>query len=124
MAYKKLAMTRGDTKSYAIVLKQSDGTPYNIKNWVIHFTLKTHYDLPDSEASLMKVVSTFSDTTSGTSGSANIELLPVDTANLDPGEYDYDIAVTTNLGKVFTLMVGKMELTHDVTRTAGTAGTA
>ena len=123
MALKRLNLTRGDSANYGVTFKQSDGTLYNIKNWSITFTLKTNRDLPDSQASLQKTVTTFSDTTSGTSGSANIPLVPADTNNLIPGEYDFDIAVCTNLGEQYTVLKGKLDLEYDVTRTAGTAGT-
>lgn len=123
MAYKRLSLTRGDSHNYSLVFKNSAGTLYNIKNWVVKFTLKTNYDLADSDASLQKIVTTFSDTTSGTSGSALITLNPSDTANLDIGVYDFDIAVTTSDNETFTVMKGKFDLEYDVTKTAGTAGT-
>jgi hypothetical protein len=125
MAYRRLSLTRGNSHTYGITFKNSAGIPYNIKNWVIKFTLKTNYDLPDSDASLQKVVTSFSDTTSGTSGSAQISLVPSDTANLDIGVYDYDISVTTSLNDEFiTVMKGKFDLEYGVTKTPGTAGTS
>jgi len=124
MALKRLSLTRGDSDNYAVTFKQADGTVYNIKNWTVFFTLKTNRDLPDAQASLQKIVTTFSDTTSGTSGSANIPIVPADTTNLEPGEYDFDIAVCTNLGENYTVLKGKLDLEYDVTRSAGTAGTA
>ncbi len=124
MAYRRLSLTRGNSHTYGITFKNSAGIPYNIKNWVIKFTLKTNYDFPDSDASLQKVVTSFSDTTAGTSGSAQISLVPSDTANLDIGVYDYDISVTTSLNDEFiTVMKGKFDLEYGVTKTPGTAGT-
>jgi len=124
MALKRLSMTRGDTINYAVNFKKSDGTPYCIKNWVVHFTAKTHYSLSDAEASFQKIVTAFSDTTAGTDGSCSITLNPSDTINLDPGEYDFDIVVTTNSNQVYTVMKGKLDLEFDVTRLSGTAGSA
>jgi len=124
MAYKRLSLTRGNSHTYGVTFKNSAGTPYNIKNWVVKFTLKTNFDLPDSDASLSKIVTAFSDTTSGTSGSAQISLIPSDTSNLDVGVYDYDISVTTNSANEFvTVMKGKFDLEYGVTKTPGTAGT-
>jgi hypothetical protein len=91
---------------------------------VVFFTLKTNYALPDTEASLQKIITTFSDTTSGTTGIASIPVLPEDTVNLDPGEYDFDIAVRTAANETYTVLRGKLDLNYDVTRSAGTAGTA
>lgn len=124
MALRTLSMVRGDSRTYTVTFKRADGTPYCIKNWVVHFTLKKNWNLPDSQASLQKVVSTFSDTTSGTSGVADIVIDPSDTANLTPMEYDFDIVATTDTGDVYTVLRGKLDLEHDVTKTAGTAGTA
>ncbi|HHT9136802.1 MAG TPA: hypothetical protein ACFYEK_06085 [Candidatus Wunengus sp. YC60] len=125
MAHKRLSLTRGNSHTYGVTFKKSDGTLYNIKNWVLKFTLKTNWDLPDSEASLQKIVTTFSDTTSGTSGSAQISLIPTDTSSLDVGIYDFDIAVTTDTANEFiTVMKGKFDLEYGVTETPGTAGTA
>jgi len=125
MAYKRLSLTRGNSHTYGITFKNSSGVPYNIKNWVVKFTLKTNYDLPDSEASLQKIVTTFTDTTGGTSGSAQISLVPSDTSTLDIGVYDFDVAVTTATANEFiTILKGKFDLEYGVTKTPGTAGTA
>jgi hypothetical protein len=124
MAYKRLSLTRGDSQTYTLTFKKSDGTLYCLKNWVVFFTLKTQYDLPDSQASLQKIVTTFADTTAGTSGVATISLDPTDTVDLTPGEYDFDIAVRTAANETFTVIKGKLDLEYDVTRSAGTAGTA
>ena len=124
MALKRLSLVRGDSQTYTLTFKQADGTPYCIKNWVVFFTLKTNWSLPDTQASVQKIVTTFSDTTGGTSGVAVIPILPTDTVDLDPGEYDFDIAVRTAANETHTMMRGKFDLEYDVTRTAGTAGTA
>ena len=124
MAQRKLSLVRGDSQDYTLTIKNSSGVPYCLKNWKIYFTLKTNYDLPDSQASLQKTVTTFADTTSGTSGVAVITLDPTDTVNLDPGEYDFDIQAVTSENKNYTLMRGKYQVEYDVTRTIGTAGTA
>jgi hypothetical protein len=125
MAFKRLSLTRGDSDNYSITFKKADGTLYNIKNWKVYFTLKTNWNLPDAQASLTKMVGTFSDTTSGTSGSANIPITPTDTKNLDVGVYDYDIKVCVAPGSEnYTVAKGKFDLEFNVTNTVGTAGTA
>ena len=125
MALKRLSLTRGDSDNYSITFKKADGTVYNIKNWKVYFTLKTNIGCPDSEASLQKIVSTFSDTTAGTSGSANIPINPSDTINLPVGEYDWDIKVCVAPGSEnYTVAKGKFDLEFNVTGTTGTAGTA
>ena len=124
MAYKRLSLIRGSNQLYTMTLKKADGTPYCIKNWVVFFTAKTNFALPDSQASIQKIITTFSDTTSGTSGVALIPISAADTINLDLGEYDFDIKVLTAANEAFTPMLGKLELTYNVTQSMGTAGTA
>ena len=124
MALKKLAFIRGDTQTYNITFKRADGTPYCLKNWALFFTMKEDYGLADAQAAVQKIVTVFSDTTSGTSGSAVISIEPEDTEDLDPGLYQFDIAVCTNENENFTVVRGTVDLGYDVTRTAGTAGTA
>lgn len=124
MAIRQLSSIRGDTKTLTLTFKNAAGVAYNIKNWAVHFTLKQNATQPDSQAVLQKVVTSFADTTSGTSGVAVITLNPADTVNIEPGVYDFDIAVTTSENKVYTVMRGKYDLEYDVTRTPGTAGTA
>lgn len=53
-----------------------------------------------------------------------VPLLPEDTVNLEPGEYDFDFAVRTSANETYTVLKGKLDLEYDVTKTAGTAGTA
>ena len=124
MALRQLSSIRGDTKTLTLTFKNAAGVAHNIKNWAVHFTLKQNATQPDSQAVLQKVVTSFADTTAGTSGVAVITLNPADTVNIEPGIYDFDIAVTTSENKVYTVMRGKYDLEYDVTRTAGTAGTA
>jgi hypothetical protein len=125
MALKRLSLTRGDTGIYTISFKNgSSGSAVCIKNWAVFFTMKTDPSLPDSDASLQKIVTSFADTTSGTSGVALIALDPADTVDLEPREYDFDIAVCTNSSANYTVMKGKFDLLYDVTRSVGTAGTA
>jgi hypothetical protein len=124
MAMKRLSLAKGNNDTYTVTFNQSTGLPYCIKNWVVYFTLKTHYSLPDSKASLLKTISVFSDTTSGTTGVAVIPITPADTEHLDPGEYDFDIMVKTAADDIHTVLKGKFDLEYVVTHgTSGTAGT-
>ena len=124
MALKRLSLIRGNDTEINLTFKNSAGVLYNIKNWVIFFTMKTNLGFSDSEASLQKIVTAFSDSTSGTSGKAVIPILHDDTANLDVGEYDFDIKITTAAGKDYTVARGKLDLEYNVTKSSGTAGTA
>jgi hypothetical protein len=124
MALRRLTLTRGDTQTYTLTFKKSDGSVYCLKNWAVFFTLKSNTALPDDSAALQKIVTSFPDTTGGTTGVATISLAPTDTDSLDPAEYDFDIQVRTSANETFTVLKGKFDLEYDVTRTPGTAGTA
>ena len=124
MALKKLSLVRGNSQTYTLTINQSDGTPYCIKNWVVIFTVKSSYDLSDSDAKIQKIVTAFSDTTSGTSGVAEVTLDPDDSKDLDVGDYVFDIQVTTSDSETYTAMRGQYEIEYNVTKSSGTAGTA
>lgn len=124
MAMKRLSLAKGNSDTYTITFSYATGLPYCIKDWVVYFTLKTHHSLPDNKSSLLKTISVFSDTTSGTTGVAVIPITPSDTENLDAGEYDFDIMVKTAANDIHTVLKGKFDLEYVVTHgTAGTAGT-
>ena len=125
MALKQLTLIQGNTQTYTITLMNgSAGTPYCLKNWVIYFTVKTDPSLPDAQASFQKKIISFSDSTGGTTGVAVIPVVPTDTINLPPQQYDFDIKVITAANENFTVMRGKLDLLYGVTGTIGTAGTA
>jgi hypothetical protein len=115
---KNFSMTRGDSSAYTLTFTQANGTPYNITGWLITFTLKTSYDIPDAQKTFQKIVSVHTDPTNGIS---ILALLPADTAMLPSRIYDFDIVVQTTSGDIYTLLKGKFTLEYDVTW--GTAGT-
>jgi hypothetical protein len=118
----ELRLIRGDTETYTITFKESDGTAYDITNWVIFFTLKSSWDVPDAEADLQKAITTHSDPTAG---ETQVALVHTDTHTLTPGEYYFDFqAVTAAEAEVFTFLQGTYILGYDVTKRVGTAGTA
>jgi hypothetical protein len=123
----KLSLVRGDTYVRTLYFTKADGTVQDISGWTIWFTLKKNWQLPNSEASLLKTITSHIDAANGKSV---LTLLPADTQNLDPGDYDFDIQVLANTGtsgtasEIYTLLIGQFELKYDVNKgTAGTAGT-
>ena len=131
MALKRLTLTRGDSQTYTLTFKQADGTLYDISAWTIYFTLKENVDLADASASLQKILVAGTSGngfgTQGTAGIATISILPADTSNLTPKEYDFDIQVRTAVAdataKIYTVLKGKLDLEYDISR-SGTAGSA
>ena len=122
MALRRLSLTRGDTHTYTVTFTDDDGAPVCIKDWTVYMTLKTHWSLPDAAISLQKTVTAFSDSTSGTTGIAEISLTPGDTKNLDVREYDFDIKGITQGGDTYTAMRGRFALEYNVAGTSGTHG--
>ena len=125
MAIKQLTLIQGNSQTYTLTfINGSSKAPYCLKNWVVYFTLKTDPSLPDIQASLQKKIISFSDSTGGTTGIASIPIVPTDTINLAPQQYDFDIKVVTAANENFTVMRGKFDLQYGVTGTVGTAGSA
>ena len=117
---RKLTLVRGDSKSYPLLFHDGDDVALDITGWLVRFTLKTDKTLSDSEASLIKIVSSHSSPTTGVTA---IDLTPADTIDLAARQYVFDIQVTTNLGKVYTVLVGRFVLEEGTSRgTSGTSG--
>jgi len=49
-------------------------------------------------------------------GKFRLHILPADTVGIDPGEYVYDIQLTTSGGKVYTIITDRLFIKPDVTR--------
>jgi hypothetical protein len=116
----KLSMVRGDTTSYTLNFSNEQGQPINITGWVLYFTLKQSWQLPDSQASLQKTITNHSDPTNGIT---TLQISHADTYSLYPRDYDFDIEAVDTSGNVYTILRGKFTIDYDVTGTAGTAGT-
>ena len=115
----KLRMVRGDSYNSTLTFSNESG-PINITGWTIYFTLKKNWLQPDSEAALQKVITQH---TNPTQGQTVLTLLPADTQQLWPNDYDFDIQACDTEGNVYTVLRGKFTLDYDVTVMAGTAGT-
>jgi hypothetical protein len=111
------SLVRGDTFVRSLYFTDQSDNVIDITGWKIFLTLKKNWQMPDSEASLQKIITSHTDPTNGKSV---LEILPADTVNLDPYDYDYDIQVLTNAGAVYTILRGKFKLSYDVTK--GTSG--
>lgn len=103
-----IVMQRGDSKSFTVILKDSNGTQIDIESGdSIFFTAKLDrsQETPDIE----KEVNAFTD------GTAIVYLTPSDTNDLDPLTYYYDIQWNTGTDK-YTVIRGKLKIEEDVTR--------
>ena len=102
-----LSIPRGTSDSYTVNYAVN-GVPTTLVGATVRFTVKNaQYDdtWDDSSAMIEKNI-----TTGNSSGQATIALLPVDTAQVDPGTYYYDIKVELPDGTVYLLANGKFTI--------------
>lgn len=103
MSNGNLSMVRGDTLSFGL---QIDGLD-SIED--AFFTCKKNLDeAPAFVKSLNHGIE------AAGSGEYVVRVTPVDTQELDPGQYFYDLEIRAN-GDVFTLMRGMLSIEYDVT---------
>ena len=88
-----ITLTRGDSASISVALKNPDGTDYNLQSGdELLFTVK--YNCITEDIIIQKDIST----------DAIINLIPSDTKDLLYGEYFYDVQLTRANGDVYTVI--------------------
>ena len=107
----QLQVKRGDSKSYALKFRTTDGVYVDITGWIIFFTVKENACQVDDDAIIQKDVIVHSNPTEG---ETNIELTPTDTDHT--GNYVFDIQYKTNNGAVKTIIEGVITFEEDITR--------
>ena len=102
-----ITLTRGDTFKAIVSIMDKDGNPYDIQPGdSVRFAMKKHYDDPDSEVLIKKVIPT---------DTLLLVLEPEDTKRLDFGSYVYDIQLTNVEGEVDTFITkATLLLTEEV----------
>jgi hypothetical protein len=115
----RIELFRGDTYDAEITVYDEDDNAENITGSSIIFTLRE---------SVEEGVTLQKKNTAAGGGSDEIEdydlnngkfrlhILPADTVSLEPGEYVYDIEVTTSTGRVYTIVIDRFFVKSDVTR--------
>lgn len=105
MATRKI--DRGTTYTIGVTYKKN-GVPTTLVGATVRFTVKTlEYDSnwTDADAIILKNV-----TDGNSSGQATITIDPTDTAQIEPGEYFYDIKVEEASGAIYKIDEGKIKL--------------
>ena len=103
-----LSMIRGDTETLVISCQEEDGTP---RPFVAGDKVTMTVAAPLVPQRLEKTISIFVD------GTAVITLTHMDTNDLPPGEYTYDVQLTAADGTVKTIIPpSRFALKGDVTR--------
>ena len=108
-----LTWTRGDSGRLDVVVKQADGTAYNLTGATLFLTVKTALSVADASATISKTVTTHDDAAAGEShfditGGATPD-------NLTAGTYYYDVQLKDSTAKVYTLFGGQWRVLGDVT---------
>jgi hypothetical protein len=114
---------RGDTWTLKFIIQDSAGTAIDISGNQYWLTLKSNISLTDSAAELQvgPIAAGSPDATNG----IIILVIPSSLTNtLTPATYNYDLQEVDNTSKVTTLLIGKIKVKADVTRTADYSGTA
>jgi hypothetical protein len=104
------AEERGDswTKELQFI---SEGTPANITDWTVYFTLKDSRQQADADAPISKTITNHE---APRDGRTTISLTAAETASL-AGDYVYSLKVERSGGEVSTLLEGDFSIEQSVT---------
>jgi hypothetical protein len=116
MAFKSLnlrSFARGDDWTVQYTFKDTEGNPIDITGNTYWVTLKTAKDDADQGAAQVNI------TASGPDAINGIVIVAFDssiTTNLTPGTYYYDLQEVDLSGNVYTILLGKVRVVSDITR--------
>ena len=109
-------LDRGDDWTIKLVLK-SGSSPLDITGYSYKFTLKANID--DADPGALQLSATPSVLDSPTEASQGILYITATDTQTDPLEartYNYDVQQKDSTGKIQTLLIGKVKVVKDVTR--------
>jgi hypothetical protein len=101
-----IELTRGDSKSITVIIKQNGIKVSLVTGDKIYFSVKRKQT--QTEYDIQKEVTTFSN------GEAIINLLSTDTT-INEGLYLYDIQYNKASGEVYTIVKGNLTVTKGIT---------
>lgn len=105
-----LCWTRGDSGRIDVVVKDTDGDPFNLTGCTLFLTVKTALSVADNVATISKTVTTHDDAAAGES---HFDIATGD--NATAGTYYYDVQLKDATGKIYTLFGGLWKVLADVT---------
>jgi hypothetical protein len=106
-------LVRGDDWSFKLTIT-SNGSPVNITGYTYWFTLKDNID--ESDPGDVQVTANPSATGTPAQGIVYINVNKSLTNSLVAKTYNYDIQQLDAAGKIQTLLLGKVKVVKDVTR--------
>ena len=109
-------LVRGDDWTIKLTLSDS-GSPLNITGYTYWFTLKDSIDDADPGALQVSITPSVSGSpTEASQGIVYITAAKALTDTVTPATYNYDVQQVDGTGKVQTLLIGKVKVVKDVTR--------
>jgi hypothetical protein len=106
-----LCMTRGDSGRLDVVVKQTDGEPFDLTGATLFLTVKTAVSVADASATISKNVTAHDDAEAGESHFAILS-----TDNAAAGTFVYDVQLKDATNQIFTLFGGLWRVSADVTQ--------
>ncbi len=108
---------QGDSVDFDVFVKNSDGTPYDITNHKIWFTVKTAFTDPDSAALIQVTTANGISFIDATNGEIEISLTPDITEPLPTNTYLHcDVQIRTPAGKIYTVYIDQIVANETVTQ--------
>lgn len=109
----RLDVVRGDVLELEVEISYENGTPFDLTEAVVFFTVKQQLNDPDEKAVISKVITEHSNPTRGKtyvycSAEETDRLIPETT-------YYFDVQIVKG-GKVYTPIIGQIYPRYDVTR--------
>lgn len=110
--------TRGDDITFKVDIKDDQGNPVDITNWLFRSTMKRNINHPDDHANTIRFDSVELSGTDAVAGCVWITFDKTNTASMRPGSYVFDLQSETD-GKVTTVLAGLVRVYSDVTQRNG-----
>jgi hypothetical protein len=111
MASTDLSIYRGDDKTWNLNFTDANGSPIDLTNSVIYFTVKKKTGDLDASAYIAKDITSHSQATGGISA---ITITDTD-SDIAVGTYYYDIQLVDSVGIVTTITTGNFLVLRDIT---------
>lgn len=111
-----------DNRTLTVTVHATDGTPVDLTDAKVWFTVKARMTDLDSAAVIQKKNPEAGGSedeihvTDPSNGVLEIYLVPADTESVDPATYVYDVQVTLISGKTYTVVRDKITFKEDVTK--------
>ena len=110
------SFARGDTWTLKFTVKDSDGNAVDITGNSYWMTLKSSATAEDSSADA-QIGPIGSGSPESTSGIIYMTFSSTLTETLSPGTYNYDLQEVDSSSNITTLLIGKVKVVRDITRT-------